>query len=805
MQLKAEFLEAMKDSGIVCNEFIVDDGKIHRFASGGNGSKDCAYMMVRSGAGAGGYYQDWKNGITGTWCSGNNNKLSRADWEAINAERAKRDAELIKQYAAAAVEANKLWESSVIAVDHPYLAAKKISANGARVASDGTLLIPVRNVRGEIQSVQAIAKKKDSKGHWFKKNFMDAKMSGGFWWIGGVTDKIMICEGYATACTLHEVYGCRVVIAFGCHNLESVAKAVRGKYTDLDIIVMGDNNSNSIGQDCANKAAKLIGASVMIPTDTDTDWNDYYTSGGVQVQLIRDTSPTSAPVIEIVKNEKYDLKNDDDALKLAHAIAKKLEDSKSELEAVSVIADMVTEYNVKGCEKKHIGFLVGIVCEECEGIRRKKTDIIKALPAEINKKRKEKKVFVARTDAVSMKESLDRDLFPHKIERADGTVSIPCTVENLAYLLDSYGIAVCYNEVLKTESVLIPNDSNEYHDLHAEACIERIRSLAALNDISTRITDSLPVLLKKNSINPIKLWIFSKVWDGVSRVNQLANHLIVSPNERDLATKIFRAWMVQCIAALDKAEIGCKLNPIAVPKYELILILQGIQGVLKTTFFSSLLPSDISPIYIKTSSHLDIKSRDSVKQNVSCWINELGEFDSTTKKNEISMIKAFTSAQSDVMRLAFGRKDLTLKRGVSFCGTVNDERFLGDTTGSRRFGVIRITDIARNEMDMQQLWAEVWGLYASGEKWWLDKVDESEMQTHNQKYHQLINPIEDALESKYDFTILGTNRMTATQIYRECFVDKVPTQKDLNTLAAYLVKKGIVKVMGKGVTIYKMP
>jgi putative DNA primase/helicase len=353
--------------------------------------------------------------------------------------------------------------------------------------------------------------------------------------------------------------------------------------------------------------------------------------------------------------------------------------------------------------------------------------------------------------------------------------------------------------------VLIPNDSNEYHDLHAEACIERIRSLAALNDISTRITDSLPVLLKKNSINPIKSWIFSKVWDGVSRVNQLANHLIVSPNERALATKIFRAWMVQCIAALDKAEIGCKLNPIAVPKYELILILQGIQGVLKTTFFSSLLPGDISPIYIKTSSHLDIKSRDSVKQNVSCWINELGEFDSTTKKNEISMIKAFTSAQSDVMRLAFGRKDLTLKRGVSFCGTVNDERFLGDTTGSRRFGVIRIIDIARNEMDMQQLWAEVWGLYASGEKWWLDKVDESEMQTHNQKYHQLINPIEDALESKYDFTILGTNRMTATQIYRECFVDKVPTQKDLNTLAAYLVKKGIVKVMGKGVTIYKMP
>jgi phage regulator Rha-like protein len=68
----------------------------------------------------------------------------------------------------------------------------------------------------------------------------------------------------------------------------------------------------------------------------------------------------------------------------------------------------------------------------------------------------------------------------------------------------------------------------------------------------------------------------------------------------------------------------------------------------------------------------------------------------------------------------------------------------------------------------------------------------------------VINHIETALNRVYDFTVLGTNRMTATQIYRLLDLG-IPTQKDFNFMAAYLVGIGITKTIGRGVTIYKMP
>jgi putative DNA primase/helicase len=406
---------------------------------------------------------------------------------------------------------------------------------------------------------------------------------------------------------------------------------------------------------------------------------------------------------------------------------------------------------------------------------------------------------------------LPADLFVDINESENGAITVIPTLSNLKIMLNGYGVSVIYDEAIKAQQILIPGDKSMRHDLHNEACYTQILALAELNRINRRIADLLPVLLIENTVNPVKDWIFSREWDGVPRIGDLCANLVVSDSKRDMYNKIIRTWLIQCCAALDRAEIGCRLNSKARAKYELILVLQGAEGITKTDFFTKLLPTELngekfSTRYIKDGSNLSLDSRDSIKQNVSCWINELGELDATFKKSDISALKAFCSNGTDIMRLAYAHTDCNLTRATSFCGTVNDELFLVDSTGSRRFGVIAVEAILDRDIDMQQLWAEVWGLYASGEQWWLDKGTETVMQVSNAD-HQSINPIEDGILSKFDWDSEESQwaeRMTMTEIYQACF-DKKPNRTDLNAIKPFLIKCGVRIVRIHGAMTAYMP
>jgi len=326
----------------------------------------------------------------------------------------------------------------------------------------------------------------------------------------------------------------------------------------------------------------------------------------------------------------------------------------------------------------------------------------------------------------------------------------------------------------------------------------------------------------ENTVNPVKDWILSKEWDGKPRVIELSGTLIIENKEKnDLKNKILFTWLVQCVAALDRAKIGCKLNKNAKPKFELILILQAKQGLTKTTWFTNLLPREIeiddngskktmefSNRYIKDGSNLALDNKDSIKQNISCWINELGELDATFRKSDIAALKAFCSNQTDTIRLPFARSECDFQRSTSFCASVNDSNFLNDPTGSRRMGVISLSGIVENHgIDMQQLWREIWDYYAEGENWWLDKETENAMQENNRLNHQSVSPIEEVILSGFDWGApkhLWTHKYTATQIY-QLFFDKKPDKKEVNAIKPILIEQGIESVASRGYAWYKMP
>ena len=86
-------------------------------------------------------------------------------------------------------------------------------------------------------------------------------------------------------------------------------------------------------------------------------------------------------------------------------------------------------------------------------------------------------------------------------------------------------------------------------------------------------------------------------------------------------------------------------------------------------------------------------------------------------------IKQFVTKQHDIYREAYGRRTGKYPRRCVFFGTTNEDTFLRDVTGNRRFwpvdcGVEEPTKSVFNDLDgkeVGQIWAETRVLYLLGE------------------------------------------------------------------------------------------
>lgn len=83
--------------------------------------------------------------------------------------------------------------------------------------------------------------------------------------------------------------------------------------------------------------------------------------------------------------------------------------------------------------------------------------------------------------------------------------------------------------------------------------------------------------------------------------------------------------------------------------------------------------------------------------------------------------------------MAYGRIAVERPRRYVAVGTTNEDDFLEDATGSRRFWVVRVgtIDLEGLRRDVAQLWAEAKVLWKSGEKWWLDVTEEARNDIQN--------------------------------------------------------------------------
>ncbi|WP_180062740.1 VapE domain-containing protein [Acinetobacter sp. YH12114] len=362
------------------------------------------------------------------------------------------------------------------------------------------------------------------------------------------------------------------------------------------------------------------------------------------------------------------------------------------------------------------------------------------------------------------------------------------TIDNLKSLLNFYSISSRYNVVKKTEEHNIP-DLVCSLDNREVSIFAEIISLCKTNHLSTENTKLyLSKIANETQYSPVINWIESKKWDGQNRINDFLKTVKVEDPKKLKNGELFhehliKKWLIQAVAAAFCPKISAAG----------ILVFQGKQGLGKTSWFKSLVPREFDNELIKSDSSLDPHDKDSVLSNISYWLVELGELNSTFSKADIAALKSFITRDFDEVRKPYAQTPSKFGRKTVFFASVNDSDFLVDPTGNRRYWTVPASYIQYvHNFDMQQVWAEVYELYKAGESFRLDH-EASDLLSSINDHHMTANPVEDKMDVGFYWDRMDRSTwqwLTATDIYMELFGNK-PTAADARKVTQYLRNKGI--------------
>lgn len=258
--------------------------------------------------------------------------------------------------------------------------------------------------------------------------------------------------------------------------------------------------------------------------------------------------------------------------------------------------------------------------------------------------------------------------------------------------------------------------------------------------VSSRVSEAIAYVAGQNAYHPVREYLEGVTWerDTPRLGGLLADYLGAA--DTPLHREISMRWAVGAVARI--FEPGCKLDT--------CLILVGPQGGMKSSALQALA---VRPAWFSDSA-IDFRSKEAYHALSSgIWLYELAEL-ASLRPREAETVKAFLSASIDRYRPAYARHVVERRRSTVFCGTTNDQEFLRDATGSRRFWPVRVgnIDLGAIERDRDLLWAEAVSLYrgdhpdVSGRpySWWLG-ADAVEGLTETQADYREIDPWEIAI------------------------------------------------------------
>ena len=257
-------------------------------------------------------------------------------------------------------------------------------------------------------------------------------------------------------------------------------------------------------------------------------------------------------------------------------------------------------------------------------------------------------------------------------------------------------------------------------------------------DSIVKIRDAVDLAMLQIRRHPVREYLGSLVWDGIKRADTIFIDYLGAEDD-SYTREVTRKALLGAAARI--MSPGCK--------HDHILVLVGPQGCRKSTTLAKLGKKWFSD------SLYTLSGKDAFEQLQGYWIIEMGEM-AATRKAELEQIKQFISKQSDNFRSAYARRTQEHPRQCAFFGSTNDEEFLRDPTGARRFWPVLVTNEGKTRADgftediVDQVWAEIVVRYNAGEQWYLSEAGEitaKERQSAHTELNSKQGLIEDFLET----------------------------------------------------------
>lgn len=228
-----------------------------------------------------------------------------------------------------------------------------------------------------------------------------------------------------------------------------------------------------------------------------------------------------------------------------------------------------------------------------------------------------------------------------------------------------------------------------------------------------KIRDAIDIIGTENIFHPVRDYLNSLHWDGVKRLDTVLIDYM-GAEDTEYVRAVTRKTLVAAVSRV--MEPGCK--------FDYILMLQGAQGIKKSTFWATL----AGQWYNKNFTFSMIGKKEAIEQLQGSWINEVGELAGLSRAED-NAVKNFVDNTKDEMRPAYGRFKMEYLRQGIFVGSFNDKTPLRDQTGGRRYWPV-VVQGGRKWNQFKELvpliWAEAHTLYWAGETLYLDNQLEVE-------------------------------------------------------------------------------
>lgn len=225
----------------------------------------------------------------------------------------------------------------------------------------------------------------------------------------------------------------------------------------------------------------------------------------------------------------------------------------------------------------------------------------------------------------------------------------------------------------------------------------------------TKFKDALlGVVSVERLYHPIKEYLGSLKWDGIKRLDTLIIDYL-GAEDTPYVRAITRKTLVAAVARIYQPGV----------KFDSILVLNGSQGIGKSTLFARL----GGQWYSDSLSISDMKDKTAPEKLQGYWLLELGEL-AGIKKMDVETVKSFITRTDDKYRQSYGVSVESHPRSCIIVGTTNsDGGFLRDITGNRRFWPVRVMGHSKYNAweltEVDQIWAEAIERYKVGEELFL--------------------------------------------------------------------------------------